>query len=49
MHHLDDFRELAQLKLRVYLSIESESVIGLSNSYDLAWSELKSKHSRWEV
>ena len=49
MQNLEDFREFAELILRVYLSMEAESVIGVSNSYDLAWSELKSQRFRWEV
>ena len=43
---LEGFREVAELILKVYLSMEAESVIGVSNSYDLAWSGLKSKHFR---
>ena len=44
MQNLDPFREVAELILRVYLSMDAESVTGVSNSRDLAWSELKNKH-----
>ena len=49
MQNLDYFRELAEWSLKVYLSMEAESVIGVSNSCDLAWIGLKSKHFRLEV
>ena len=35
MQNLYDFRESAELRLRVYLSMETERVIGELNSYDL--------------
>ncbi len=38
MQNLDYFRELAEWSLKVYLSMEAESVIGVSNLCDLAWS-----------
>ena len=60
MQHLKVFRDFAEFILKVYLSMEAESAIGLlnswdlpwivlSNSYDLQWFELKSKHFRLEV
>ena len=49
MQNLDYFRDIAEWSLKVYLSMEAESVIGVSNSCDLAWLGLKSKHFRWEV
>ena len=49
MQKLDYFRDFAEFILKVYLSMEAESVIGVSNSFDLQWFELKSKHFRWEV
>ena len=49
MQNLDYFRDFAEWILKVYLSMEAESVIGVSNSCDLAWLGLKSKHFRWEV
>ena len=49
MQNLDDCREVAELRFRVYLSMEAESVIGLSNSYDLAWSGQESSVFRLEV
>ena len=44
--NLDAFRELAELNLKVSLRIGPESVIGVSNSCDLAWIRLNSKHCR---
>ena len=49
MQNLCYFRDFAEWSLKVYLSMEAESEIGVSNSCDLAWLELKSKHFRWEV
>ena len=49
MQNLDYFRDFAEWILKVYLSMEAESVIGVSNSCDLAWLGLKSKHFRLEV
>ena len=46
MQNLKVFREVAELNLMVYLSMEAETVIGVLNSYDLAWSVLKSNHFR---
>ena len=37
MQNLEDFRDIARWSLKVYLSMEAESVIGVSNSCDLAW------------
>ena len=47
MQNLEAFRDIAKLNLKVYLSMRTESVIGVSNSCDLAWLELKSKHFSW--
>ena len=47
--NLDPFRGIAELNLKVYLGIRTERVIGVSNSCDLAWFGLKSKHFRLEV
>ena len=44
MQNLEAFRDGAELHLKVYLCMEAESVIGVSNSYDLAWYGLKSKY-----
>ena len=49
MQNLGEFRGIAKWILKVYLSMEAESVIGVVNSYDLAWLGLKSKHFRLEV
>ena len=49
MQNLEAFREVTELILKVYLRIGLESVIGLSNSCDLAWIGLKSKHFTLEV
>ena len=49
MQNLGYFRDFAEWNLKVYLSMEAESVIGVSNSRDLAWLGLKSKHFRLEV
>ena len=49
MQNLEAFRELAQLNLKVSLRMGSESVIGVSNSCDLVWIGLKSKHYKLEV
>ena len=38
MQNLEYFRELAEWSFKVYLSMEAESEIGVSNSCDLAWS-----------
>ena len=38
MQNLGPFRELAEFNLKVYPSMDAESVIGVSNSCDLAWS-----------
>ena len=37
MQNLDYFRELAEWSFKVYVSMEAESVIAVSNSCDLAW------------
>ena len=37
MQNLEAFRGFAELNLKVYLSMGTESVIGVSNSCDLAW------------
>ena len=37
MQNLGYFRDFAEWNLKVYLSMEAESVIGVSNSRDLAW------------
>ena len=49
MQNLEAFREFAQLNLKVSLRTGPESVIAVSNSCDLAWIGVKSKHFRWEV
>ena len=49
MQNLDYFRDLAEWILKVYLSMETESEIGVSNSCDLAWLGTKSNHFRLEV
>ena len=36
MQNLDYFRDIAEWIFKVYLSMETESVMGISNSYDLA-------------
>ena len=49
MQNLEAFRELAELNLKVSLRIGPESAIEVSNSCDLAWIGLKSKHFRLEA
>ena len=49
MQNLEAFRDFTELMLKVYLRIGPESVVGVSNSCDLAWIRLKSKHFRLEV
>ena len=49
MQNLEAFRELAELNLKVSLRITPESAIGVSNSGDLAWIGLKSKHVTLEA
>ena len=49
MQNLEAFREVTELIVKVYLRIGLENVIGVSNSCDLAWIKLKSKHFRWKV
>ena len=49
MQNLDAFRGITDWTLKVYLRIELESVIVVSNACDLAWIGLKSKHFRLEV
>ena len=49
MQNLDYFRGIAEWILKVYLSMEAESVIGVSDSCDLAWPGLKSMHFTLEV
>ena len=49
MQNLEAFRGAAELILKVSLRMGSESVIGVSNSCDLAWIGLKSEHFRLEV
>ena len=49
MQFLDYLRDCAEWFLKVYLSMEAESAVGIPNSYDLPWFGLKSKHFRWEV
>ena len=46
MQNLEAFRGRAELNLKVYLSMATESAIGVSNSCDLAWLGLKGKHFR---
>ena len=47
MQNLEAFRGLAELDLKVSLRIGLETVLGVSNSCDLAWIGLKSMHFRW--
>ena len=49
MQNLEAFRGRAEMNLKVDLSMKTESAIGVSNSCDLAWIGVKSKHFRWEV
>ena len=49
MQNFDYFRDFAEWSLKLYLSMEAESVMGISNSCDLACLGLKSKHFRLEV
>ena len=49
MQNLEALRGTAELSLKVSLRMGSESVIGVSNSYDLAWIGQKSEHFRREV
>ena len=49
MQDLEAFCEITEFTLKVYLRIGLESVIGVSNSCDLAWIGLKSKHFRLKV
>ena len=46
MQNLRAFRDIAEWNLKVSLRMGSESVIGVSNSSDVAWLGLKSKHFR---
>ena len=47
--NLGAFRGITELILKVYLRIGLKSAIRVSNSCDLAWIELKSKHFRLKV
>ena len=49
MQNLGYCRDAAALNLKVCLRMEAESVTGVSNSCDMAWFGLKSKHFRLEV
>ena len=49
MQNLWYFGEVAEFMFKVYLSMEAESVIGVSNSFDLQWFAVKSKYFRLEV
>ena len=46
MKNLDYFHVFAEWTIKVYLRMEAESVIGVSNSCDLAWLGLKGQHVR---
>ena len=41
--------DFTELNIRGYISMMTESVIKLLNSFDMPWFELKSKHFRFEV
>ena len=46
MQNLEAFRDFTELNLEVSFRIGLESAIGVSNSCDLAWIGLTSKHFR---